>query len=102
MVASKLRMIFLKSVFTSNLTFINPLERPFRSETLKKKKKKMPVILLSLYCFAVRQQTSTCRCQINCSIYLKLSAEESKFPLSYPNPQKVPEKLQERNSTRKT
>ena len=47
----------------------------------------MPVI--SLYWFAVQQQTSTYRRQKSGSIYLKFSVEVNELTPSFQNPQKV-------------
>ena len=84
MVTFKLRMTSRKNVSTSNLTLIHPLESRVLFETLKK------LQVISLYWFAVQQQTSTYRGQITCSIYLKFNVEERELTSSFQNPQEVP------------
>ena len=60
----------------------------------------MPVI--SLYWFAVQQQTSTRRRQKSRSIYSKFSVEENELTPSFQNPQEGAKKLQKPNNVQKT
>ena len=86
MVIFNLKNISIKSVFTSNLTFINPQNRLFRLKSQKEKTKKQLVI--SLDWFAAHEQKSTLtphRSQSNSS---KLSEEFNELTLSFQNPQK--------------
>ena len=66
-----LKMISIESVYTSNLTFINPLALWFENS------KKMLVI--SRYWFVTQQQTSTSRQQKSGSVYSNFSVEESEL-----------------------
>ena len=82
------RLIFdlmLWGFFLIHLTiyFNSPLEHTLRFEISKK------VPIISLYWFAVHQQTSTCRRQKNCSSYIKFSVECTEFTPSFRKQQEV-------------
>ena len=83
MVTFNLKIISIKSVYTSNITFINPWNALFGLKSLKK------MLVVSLYWFATQEQTGTCRRQKFRSIYSKFSVEENELTPSFQNPQEV-------------
>ena len=91
MVTWNLKMISIESVFTNNLTFINPYNALFGWNL-----KKIPVFLV--YWLAVKQQTHKCRYRKYHYIYWKLSLVENELILSFNNALEVAWKLQKSNN----
>ena len=91
------KIMFIKCVFTSNLSFINPYLKSFLWFKISKK---LPVI--SLYWFTAQQQTGTWRRKKSHSVYTNLSLEENKLPSIFENPQEMAKKFLKENNTRKT
>ena len=79
MVIFNLKKISIKSVFTSNLIFINPWNALFRLKPLKK----LPLISLSW--FGAQQQASTLSGQISRSTYSEFMEKLSEFTPSFQN-----------------
>ena len=89
-----IKKMLIRSLFTSNLTFINPYNVFF---ILKSQK----VPIHSLYSFAAQQQTSTLRCKKAYSIHWKFSVQLSELTRSFRNPREMTEKMQKPNNARK-
>ena len=70
MITFKLKMVFIKSVLTNNLTLVNPWKALFGLKSQKNAS-------ILLYWFAALHKTSTNRGHKTDSIYLKFSVEES-------------------------
>ena len=90
------KMISIKTALTSDLTIFLPLERACGVEILQK----MP--LISLYWFAVQQQSSRYKRQVFFSLAFKFMREWSELTSSLKNLQKVAQKVQKLNNARKT